>query len=52
MFKNFNNRLNSLDYSISIQFTAVTYSLVSNFKNAITPQNIAENCNNAIFNAL
>jgi len=28
------------------------FYILSNFQNPITPQNIADNCNNALFNAL
>jgi len=54
MFKNFHNSLNILAWSISIQFTLHNslLHLLSNFQNTITPQNIPENCNNALFNAL
>jgi len=54
MFKNFHNSLNSLDKSISIQFTLQNsvLHLLSNFQNAITPQEMTENCNNVFFNAL
>jgi len=32
MFKNFHNSLNSLDYSISIQFTTASYTYFRTFK--------------------
>jgi len=53
MFKNFHNSLNScrLKYQYSVHNSLL--HLFSNFQNAIiTPRNIAENCNNALFYAL
>jgi len=55
MFKNFHNSLNSfrLEYQYSVHDISLLH-LFSNFQNAIiiTPRNIAENCNNALFYAL
>ena len=39
MFKNFHNRLNSLEYKFSV-YNSLLHSL-SNFQDAIIPQNIA-----------
>jgi len=53
-FLSYNLSLNwqSHDKELCIQFTTASYTYFLTFKNAITPQNIAENCNNALFNAL
>jgi len=56
------NRIAFLSYNLSLKLAISWQSLVysvhnsllhlsSNFQNAIAPQNIAENCNNALFNA-
>jgi len=39
MFKNFHNHLNSLEYQYSVHNSLL--HLLSNFQDAITPQNIA-----------